>query len=58
MPGSHDDLTATKKSGLGLGDHVVASALEFLSKMIQTTFDRDRKVFVHMPPGCIQGLLR
>ena len=58
MPGSHDDLTATKKSGLELGDHAVASALEFLSKMIQTTFDRDRKVFVHMPPGRIQGLLR
>ena len=58
MRGSHDDLATAEESGLGLGDKVVASALELLSEMIQAVFDRDGKVFVHMPPGRIQSLLR
>ena len=58
MLGLHDDLATAEESGLGLGDKVVASALELVSEMIQAAFDRDGKVFVHMPTGRIQGLLR
>ena len=58
MLSSHDDLATAEEPGLGLGDKVVASALELLSEMIEAAFDRDGKVFVHMPPGRIESLLR
>ena len=58
MLGLHDDLATAEESGLGLGDKVVASSLELVSEMIQAAFDRDGKVFVHMPTGRIQSLLR
>ena len=58
MLGSHDDLAAAEESGLRLGDKAVTSELELVRERIQAAFDRDGKVFVYMPPGRIQSLLR
>ena len=57
MIGPHDDLTAAEKPRRVVGGDLVSPSCQFLGEMAQAAFQREGKVFVHMPAGGVQGLL-